>query len=42
MNYAVSDFHGRYDLYKKLLETLNLSDEDTLYILGDFVDSEAY
>ena len=38
MNYAVSDFHGRYDLYKKLLETLNLSDEDTLYILGDFVD----
>ena len=38
MTYAMSDLHGRYDLYVKMLEKINFSDSDTLYILGDFVD----
>ena len=38
MNYVISDPHGRYDLYKKMLERIGFSDGDTLYILGDFVD----
>jgi serine/threonine protein phosphatase 1 len=38
MNYVVSDLHGCYDKYKKLLERLNMTDCDFLYILGDTVD----
>ena len=38
MTYAMSDQHGRYDLYIKMLEKINFSEGDTLYILGDFVD----
>lgn len=38
MIYVMSDLHGRYDLYVKMLEKLNLQASDTLYILGDFVD----
>lgn len=38
MIYAISDLHGRYDLYVKMLEKINFSDSDTLYILGDIVD----
>ena len=38
MTYAVSDIHGCYDKYKKLLEKLDLKEDDRLYILGDVVD----
>jgi len=38
MIYAVSDLHGCYDKYIRLLERLNLTSDDTLYILGDIVD----
>ena len=38
MIYAMSDLHGCYDKYKKMLEKINLSENDTLYILGDIVD----
>ncbi len=38
MVYVASDLHGRYDLYLKLLELLQLGEDDRLYILGDFVD----
>ena len=38
MTYAMSDLHGRYDLYIKMLEKINFMGNDTLYILGDFVD----
>jgi len=38
MVYVMSDLHGRYDLYKKMLELIALKPEDKLYILGDFVD----
>lgn len=38
MIYAVSDLHGCYDKYIKLLERLNMTSDDSLYILGDLVD----
>lgn len=36
MIYAVSDLHGCYDKYRKILE--RLTSDDSLYILGDIVD----
>ena len=36
--YVMSDIHGEYEKYKKMLELIKLSDEDDLYILGDVVD----
>lgn len=38
MIYAVSDIHGCYDKYKKLLQRINLGPEDTLCVLGDVID----
>ena len=38
MIYAMSDLHGCYDKYIKMLKKINFSDNDTLYILGDIVD----
>ena len=38
MTYVLSDLHGRYDLYIKMLDKIKFGKEDTLYILGDCVD----
>ena len=38
MNYVLSDIHGHYDKYTKMLEKIGFSDADTLYVLGDVVD----
>ncbi len=38
MTYAVSDVHGCYDKYLKMLETIGFSDDDVLYVLGDVID----
>lgn len=38
MQYAVSDIHGCYDKYIKLLHRINLRPTDTLYVLGDVID----
>ena len=38
MTYVISDLHGYYDLYTKMLEKIKFKKEDTLYILGDCVD----
>ena len=38
MIYAISDLHGCYDKYVRMLEKINFNDSDTLYILGDIVD----
>lgn len=38
MTYVMSDIHGEYDKYKTMLEMINFSDDDTLYVLGDVVD----
>ena len=38
MTYVMSDLHGRYELYRKMLESIDFSEEDELYVLGDVVD----
>ena len=38
MIYAMSDLHGCYEKYMKMLEKIDFSENDTLYILGDVVD----
>ena len=38
MIYVMSDIHGEYNKYVKMLDKINLTYEDTLYILGDVVD----
>lgn len=38
MTYVMSDIHGQYEKYCKMLEKIAFSDDDTLYILGDVLD----
>lgn len=38
MIYVISDIHGQIEKYIAMLEKINLSDSDTLYVLGDIVD----
>lgn len=38
MKYVISDIHGCYDEYKSLLNKINFSENDELYVLGDTVD----
>ena len=38
MYYVMSDIHGEYDKFLKMLEIIHFSDEDTLFILGDIID----
>lgn len=38
MIYVMSDIHGCFDKYVQMLELINFSDEDELYVLGDIVD----
>ena len=38
MHYVMSDIHGQYDQYIKLLKKINFNDNDVLYVLGDVVD----
>lgn len=36
--YVMSDLHGCYDEYIKMLELINFNKKDKLYILGDIID----
>ena len=36
--FVVSDIHGEYELFIRLLETIHLKETDTLYVLGDILD----
>ena len=38
MVYVCSDIHAEYDLFMKLLEKINFSDNDVMYICGDVID----
>ena len=38
MTYVISNIHGDYDKFKAMLEKINFSDRDVMYILGDIVD----
>lgn len=31
MHYVISDLHGEYEKYKKMLSLINFKDEDVLY-----------
>ena len=38
MHYVMSDLHGCYDLFLRMLEQIRFSQDDTLYLLGDMID----
>ena len=38
MLYVMSDIHGEYEKYRRMLDQIGFSPEDTLYVLGDAVD----
>ena len=38
MIYVLSDLHGMYDKFIQMLELIQFSSSDQLYILGDVVD----
>ena len=38
MIYVMSDIHGCYQEYMKMLELINFNENDTLYIIGDVCD----
>ena len=38
MIYAVSDLHGSFDKFKRLLKQIRFSDSDVMYVIGDIVD----
>ena len=38
MNYVISDIHGEYSRYQKMLEVIAFKPKDTLYVLGDVID----
>ena len=38
MTYVVSNLHGCFDKFKKLLKEIQFSDGDLMYVLGDTVD----
>ena len=37
-SYVISDMHGRFEEFKQMLELIDFSSSDTLYILGDVID----
>lgn len=36
--YVISDLHGEYEKFKKMLELIDFTDNDEMYILGDVID----
>lgn len=36
--YVISDIHGEYEQYMRLLDQIRFSDKDTLYVIGDVLD----
>ncbi len=38
MTYVVSDLHGCFDKFKKLIKEIQFTDNDIMYVLGDIVD----
>ena len=38
MVYCMSDIHGEWDRFKKMLELIQFSEQDELYIIGDVID----
>ncbi|MBR2353809.1 MAG: metallophosphoesterase [Clostridia bacterium] len=38
MTYLVSDLHGCFEKFKRLLKEIHFTDDDVMYVLGDIVD----
>ena len=38
MNYVISDIHGYYEQFIEIIESIQIKETDTLYVLGDVVD----
>lgn len=38
MTYVMSDLHGQYELYRKMLAVIGFSSKDELFVLGDVID----
>ena len=38
MTYVISDLHGCYDKYIEMLEKIEFTDRDEMYVLGDVID----
>ena len=38
MTYCVSDIHGKFQRFQKMLNKISFSEQDTLYVLGDAID----
>ena len=38
MTYVISDIHGNLDKFNEILEKINFTDNDVMYVLGDIVD----
>ena len=36
--YLMSDLHGHYNLFLQMLEKINFTEDDELFILGDIID----
>ena len=36
--YVLSDIHGNFEVFKRMLEKIQFNEEDKLYILGDICD----
>lgn len=42
MRYVISDLHGEYEKFIKMLELINFTENDELYILGDVFDRKEH
>ncbi len=42
MIYLISDIHGEYQLFLSLLEKINFSNNDKMFVLGDMIDKGKY
>lgn len=38
MTYVMSDIHGDYEKYRRMLEVIDLGENDELFVLGDIID----
>ena len=36
--YVISDIHGQYDTFIKMLNKIKFKDNDTMYVIGDVID----
>lgn len=42
MIYCLSDIHGEIDKFYKMLQLIEFSDKDTLYVIGDVIDRKPH